>query len=221
MVALRDSRIGKMLDTNTLNTVAESGYVEQWTKNSIVFWEDDDPTGIYVVLSGAVKLIRQRSDGREFLLHMAHPSDVIAEGAVFLGKNPATAVTTEASELFVLPKNDVFPLLETQPGFARYIYEAMAGWLERLVRKIDQITLDDATARIARYLLDLADTQNTTTVALPLKKGDLASLLHMNQATLSRTFRRLQDESIISVTGRTLTILSPEQLDDLTLPPID
>ena len=221
LVALRDSRLGQFVGTETLSALAGRGHVEEWTKNSILFWEDDKPKGIYVVLSGSVKLIRQRADGRELLLHMAHASDVIAEGAVFLGRNPATAVTTTAGELFLLQTQDVLALLETEPRFARYAYSAMAAWLDRLVTKIDQLTLDDATARLSRYLLDLAKSCKCDTVDLPLKKGDLALLLNMNQATLSRTLRRLQDDGHITVDGRTLSIADAEALDRLTLPPLD
>ena len=148
-------------------------------------------------------------------------SDVIAEGALFLGHYPASAVTTEETDLFLLRRDDVFGFLDRSPAFARYVFESMSRWLDRLVKKIDELTLTDATARLSRYLGTLAESGSGRRVVLPVKKGDLAALLNMNQATLSRSFRRLQDDGVIVVRGRAVSILDADALHARTLPPID
>jgi len=219
--AVRNSPMGRKLDEEAIHRIASLGNIECWRKDSIVFWEDQEPKGIYLVLSGAVKLVRHRDDGREMLLHLAEPSDVIAEGALFLGYYPASAITTQNTELFLIRKDDVFELLSTTPKFALHVFDSMAGWLDLLVKKIDRLTLDDATARTVRHLLELRQSEGHDTVTLAVKKGDLAQMLNMNQATLSRTLRTLQDDGLITVDNRTFTLHDPERLRKLMLPPLD
>lgn len=223
MDAVRNSALGRAAGEEVCTILCHEAHVESWRSGSVVFWENDKPRGMFIILRGAMKLVRQREDGREFLLHLADAPDVIAEGALYLNKYPATGITTEACELLLIRQDVVFSLVEGYAGFARYMYESMAGWLDRLVEKIDQLTLDDATARLVRYLFDLPEKtkEGVSFITLPVKKGDLAALLNMNQATLSRTLRRLQDDGLIEVTGRTFHLLDPTALKRLMLPPLD
>ncbi len=218
---IRTSRLGELIGDELSIRIAGAGQLESWRGNSIVFWEGDSPKGIYIVLNGAVKLVRQRDDGRELLLHVAQESDMIAEAALFLERNPVTAITTMATELFLLPKDDVLRLLEESNRFTRHMFNVMSQWLDRHITKIDQLTLDSATSRIISYLLDLRKRQESDEVRLPIKKGDLAAMLNMRQATLSRVLRRLQDEGVLSIEGRVCILQNIPALEALTMPSLD
>ncbi len=218
---VRNSTLGHALDEDAVERISTLGSIERWRRDSIVFWQNQEPRGIHLVLSGGVKLVRQRDDGRELLLHVADPSDTIAEAAIFLGYYPASAITTKDTELLLLQKSDVLELISTSSSFALHVYDAMASWLDLLVKKVDRLILDDATARVVRYLLELRETSGTDTVELRVKKGDLAQMLNMDQATLSRTLRRLQDDGLLDVDHRTFRLHDPDRLRELTLPPLE
>ena len=53
-------------------------------------------------------------------------------------------------------------------------------------------------------------------VNLPIPKGELASNLGTVSETLSRTFRKLSDEGLITVKAREITILDRDSLEDLS-----
>ncbi|MDP8206001.1 MAG: Crp/Fnr family transcriptional regulator [Candidatus Electryonea clarkiae] len=221
------SRIGQKLSENACKDFAGRLEILNCSKNYLLFQEGDIVKGIYIVADGVVKLLRYRSDGNETILHIAKTHDVIAEGALFLGHYPATAITDTETKLLFLRKESAMELLQNHTTFSLYMYESMALWQSRLVSKIDQLTLNDATARIVRYLLGLYEENKPKVmmkkiiVSLPVKKGDLATLLNMNQATLSRTLRRLQDMNLIKVKGRTFELDDLDALEKLTLPPLD
>ena len=52
-------------------------------------------------------------------------------------------------------------------------------------------------------------------ISLPVSKTQLASNLGTTSETLSRTFRKLSDDEIISVQGREIEILDTDRLVDL------
>lgn len=188
--------------------------------------ENRPATSIYLVLEGVVKLTRYTFDGREVVFHFAEPYMLIAEAAIFLGHYPATAVATENSVLLKIRAEDIKSLIEKHPYFASRVFDTMSVWLKRLTNKINQLTLNDATARVCSYLLDLKDLsdeleKNQAKVHLPVKKGDLALMLNMKQGSLSRVFRRLQDASIITVSGRDILIHDFKQLRYLSLPELE
>ncbi|MCB2211964.1 Crp/Fnr family transcriptional regulator [bacterium] len=195
--------------------------------DEMIFQEGDETRGMFLVSGGLVKLVRYTIDGREVILHLAQPYRFIAEAALFLGHYPATAVATEPSELILLRQEDVFDLMDRHPGFMRRIFDAMAIWMKRLVDKIDQLTLNDATARLAHYVLTSLEQEvddgrpGGSKLTLPVKKGELALMLNMNQATLSRALRKLQDEQILAVNGRNFIVRDSLALQKASLPPLE
>jgi len=200
---------------------------QNWPADSVVFQEGDAAAGMYFVARGLVKLARISPDGREAVLTFVEPPGLFAEAAIFIGKYPATATTLADTDLLILRRRDVMELISLHEEFLNFLFSTMARWLQRLVAKIDQLTLSDGTARVARYLLSELDKQRPSLdfkvprVTLPSTKGDLATLLNMNQPSLSRIFRRLQDDKIIEVQGRTIFLNNLEALNQLTLPPLE
>ncbi|MBU4193129.1 MAG: helix-turn-helix domain-containing protein, partial [Proteobacteria bacterium] len=87
--------------------------------------------------------------------------------------------------------------------------------LRLLVNKIDDLSLKEAPARVASYLLLLRSSQDADTFRLDLPKGQIAFYLGTIQETLSRIFKRLTDEGIIAIEGREITILDRERLETL------
>jgi CRP/FNR family transcriptional regulator len=65
-------------------------------------------------------------------------------------------------------------------------------------------------------LLDLAGDE-ATRVELPISKSQLASNLGTVSETLSRTLRKLSDDDVVRVNGKTIEILDYDRLEDLSL----
>lgn len=221
--ALAESRVGKSLGAEVSRDLLERGEIRHWSKGEMIFQETDPVPGLWLVVEGQVKLSRFTADGREVILHMASPFMIIAEAAIFLGKYPASATAMSDCAMVLLRTPMVFELMDAHSAFMRRIFGSMSVWLKKMVDKVDQLTMNDATARLVRYLLDLRHEGNSThdRIELPVKKGELAVMLNMNQATLSRSLRRLQDEGAISVDAKYVDLLDHPKLKKLALPPIE
>jgi CRP-like cAMP-binding protein len=221
------SPFGKAVGDEVCQEILKQIDRQHWPEGSMIFQEGDDAQGMYFVAKGMVKLARISSDGRESILTFVEPPNMFAEAAIFIGKYPVTAIAIADTELLFLHKQKVMELVAKHESFLRFMFGAMARWLQRLVNKIDQLTLSDGTARVARYLLSELEREKPqldykiTRVILPSKKGDLATLLNMNQPSLSRIFRRLQDDNLIKVEGRTIYLYDLDALRRLTLPPLE
>jgi CRP-like cAMP-binding protein len=221
------SEFGKVAGEAVCAEILKAADRQHWPEGSMVFQEGDAASGMYFVAKGMIKLVRISADGRESILTFVEPPNMFAEAAVFIGKYPVTAMTMADTELLFLHKQKVMELVSQHESFLSYLFGAMARWLQRLVSKIDQLTLSDGTARVARYLLtefertkpDLS--HKIARIILSAKKGDLATLLNMNQPSLSRIFRRLQDDHLIKVEGKTIYLYDLEALRKLTLPPLE
>ena len=100
----------------------------------------------------------------------------------------------------------------------------MALWVRRLVGLIEDLVLRDATARVARRLLQADATGGRGAFTLPMLKKDLASHLNLTSETLSRTLRRLAAAGLVeSGEPHRIRILDRAALEDVAagLPPAE
>src|SRR5688500_6194581 len=80
---LARSGIFQGVDSDAAESLAkELEYVEA-RKGEIIFNEGDPGDSLYIVLSGKIKLGRRAADGRQNLIALTGPSDMIGELSLF------------------------------------------------------------------------------------------------------------------------------------------
>jgi CRP/FNR family transcriptional regulator len=91
----------------------------------------------------------------------------------------------------------------------------MSRWVRHLVGLLEDLVLRDATARVARHLIESDETGGQGEFALPMRKKDLASHLNLTSETLSRTLHRLVDCRLIETQGQRIRILEIAKLKEV------
>ncbi len=186
------------------------------TRGELLFSEGDEASGFYVLAEGRVKVYKLSADGKERILHIVHPGSSFAEAAIFGdGQYPAYAEPLQPSRLLFFSKKEFLELLHSKSGIAINMIGGLSRFLRQFASQVEQLTFQDVPARLANYLLELAGDEGRV-VTLPIPKGELASNLGTVSETLSRTFRKLSDEGMITVKGREISILDRDSLEDLS-----
>jgi CRP/FNR family transcriptional regulator len=100
------------------------------------------------------------------------------------------------------------------------IVSGFAKRLRHLNHHIEELTLKDVTKRVAGFILTnhtnskKLSPDNKPFITLDISKNDLAAYLGTIQETLSRTFRRLEEEGMIEVDGRDIYIKDLKKLKE-------
>ena len=189
--------------------------VKEYERGEVLFDEGDMAQGFYIVAAGRVKVYKLSPEGKERILHVVQPGGNFAEAAIFAdGLYPASAEPLEKSTLIFFPKRDFLDLLTAQGRIAINMIGGLSRFLRLFAGQIEELTFRDVPSRLARYLLELSNERNGA-VELPTSKSAIASRLGTVSETLSRTFRKLSDEGLIRVEGKTVVILDAERLSDL------
>lgn len=214
---MRGSGFFENLDEETLLLIRPTARRIHQPKNTVVFNEGDECRGLYIVETGAIKIYKESMDAREHVLHIAMPGDCFGEAALFLGTGyPASAAAVRNSELILLRKDEFLQLLRERPEVSFRLMASMATWAHRLVSSIEALTLKDASARFAAYLLAEASSRTDgVVVELGMPKQVLASHLGMTGETLSRLLARFEAEGLIVSRGRRVQLRSVEGLQEL------
>lgn len=209
------------LDETHLTEVASIAQSRPLTKGETLFSEGEVAQGFYLLASGSLKLCKTSPDGKEKVLHFVYPGETFAEAAFFGdGRYPAEARSLENGAVVFFPKEAFMGLLERNPRFGLNLIVSLSLLLRRFARQIEELTFAEVPARIAGYLIELAERKSTsfqgkTYLDLEMKKGEMASRLGTVSETLSRSFRKMKEEGILEVEGSRVTILDMDRLKAL------
>jgi CRP-like cAMP-binding protein len=102
------------------------------------------------------------------------------------------------------------------PSLALNLLAIMSKKLRQFAAQIENLSLKEIPARLASYLVYLAEEQGSEdAVTLNVSKGQLASLLGTIPETLSRIFAKLSGQNLIRVEGPRILLLDPGGIEDL------
>ncbi len=186
-------------------------------KSEAIFSEGDEGKGFFVVLEGRIKIYKVSAEGKEQILHIFGPGKPFGEVPVFAGqKFPANAQAISKGRLLFFPRAAFVQLITENPSLSLNMLAIMSSKLREFTVQIENLSLKEIPARLASYLIYLADEQQSDElVTLTISKGQLASILGTIPETLSRIFAKLSSQDLINVQGPKITLLDREGLQDL------
>ena len=213
---IRTTSLFEGLTESEIKAVSELIFEKKFGKGETIFFEGDEADGFHLVSSGQIKVFKMNPMGKEHILHIFGPGEPVGEVPVFSRQPfPATAEALIKSTTYYFPRNDFVALIEKNPSIALNMLAVLSRRLRQFANQIENLSLKEVPARLAGYLLYIAEEQDDSDVVrLPVSKGQLASLLGTIPETLSRIFAKMSDEGLIRVDGRSITIVDRDALMD-------
>jgi len=218
---LRNIPLFAELSIQQLRSITSISKLKQFRKNEVLFREDDFYKGFYVLLKGIVKVYKVSSSGKESVVHIVRPLNAFADIPLFEGGNyPVNAEAVEESLALLIPKEKFLDLIRNEPEISLKMLAGFAKRLKSLINQIDDISSKEVPNRLAKYILKELKSSGTDTlpepfVKLSVPKSTIAGYLGTITETLSRTFKKLQDEDIIRVNGKKIFVKDIKRLKEL------
>ena len=201
---LRAAPLFAHVDEGQLERLAALATPVELPAEHTVFLQGDSADAFYVLAAGRVKVFKMLRDGRTATVRHVDAGQTFGEAALFHETYPSSTETMAASRLYRFDTRRVLDLLLAEPQLAVNLLAAMAQLLGLLNRRVEELLLL-VPARLARYLLALADAQLDASaprvVRLPTSKRELAARLGTVPETLSRTFDRLKRGGVIGMSS--------------------
>lgn len=198
------------LDPEELSYVANETQHLAVPRGVIVFNRGDTASNLYMLISGQIKLAVNSPQGTEKVVCIIGPGESFGEAIIFLDQAsfPIYAQATTDSQLLLIPKQVIFTLLERDMTVSRKMLAGLSVRNRQLVQDIESVALLTSTQRLIGYLLQIgAGMEGSGRVTLPASKTMVASLLNLTPETLSRTMLKLQQQGLIEVNGKEITII--------------
>ncbi|MEK8087435.1 Crp/Fnr family transcriptional regulator [Aquabacterium sp. A3] len=188
--------------------VVAGSQVRRVARAALLFEAGQPSEGLFIVLSGQVKLFARADNGQEKVIEVVSQLGHLGESIVF---DHATHVTNARalSETVVLlvPAEVLLHELSQDPALATHMLMGLARRLNAMIRDIEALTLRSSVRRVVDYLLRAQPGQGpSATVSLPFSKSTLASLLSVTPEHFSRILHELQSKGLIAVNRRDIHI---------------
>lgn len=218
---LRNIPLFAELSIQQLREITSVSKLKKFSRHEIIFREGDFYKGFYVLLRGTIKVFKLTSEGRESVIHIVKPLNIFADVPLFEGGNyPVNAEALEESMAIFIPKDKFLEIIRINPEIALKMLAGFAKRLKFLVSQLEDVSIKEVPNRLAKYLLTeikAAGTENYLEPFIELKipKSTIAAYLGTITETLSRTFKKLQNEGIIRVKGKTVFINDIKRLREL------
>ncbi len=213
--ALRRVLFLKQLPDDLLQTLCRAGYEKTLALGEMLFDEGDKCLGLAVVLRGKIKVVKRDSRNREIVLGMETQGASLGDLALFDGGNyPACAEAVQADTIvYLVPRARFEEISRAHPEMSQAAVRALAVESRKLMEMLKAQALHTVRARLAAYLLHAAGEADTFT--LPETNASIGLHVGTVREVISRTLHTLDDEGVICLQGRTVTLLDRARLRSL------
>lgn len=154
VVSLKAQPLFAALDQAELLSLAGRAHLRRYTQGEVLFAEGEACEGLYVLVSGRVKIFKTSASGREQVLAVEEPGSSFAELPVFDGgPYPASASAMSDTEVLFISRADVRALCLERPEVALKILQVVAARQRRVVAVIEELSFTTVRHRLVSWLL--------------------------------------------------------------------
>ncbi len=190
-----------------LNEIDELGSLIEFKSNDVMIDLNQFIKGMPILLSGAIKIMREDFDEGELLLYFLEKGDTCAMTmACCLGdkQSKIRAIAETEGELVMIPIVKMDEWLAKYPSWRRFIFDSYNNRMEEMLVAIDNLAFNDMNERLKKYLLDVASINKGKVVVKTHQ--EIAYELNTSRVVISRLLKALEKEGFLQLNRNEITI---------------
>ncbi len=187
-------------------------------KNDMIFFEEDPGDSCYYLETGLIKIFRISPMGKEPIFFLRRAGELFGLAEVMEGKiRKANAQALAPCVLYEIGKEDFEDLLDARPMLARKVIQVLGRRLRYLGEQVESLMVCDVRTRLVKLLVylcydllpDAESWKHPVTLPMTLTQEQMAAMTGSCQQTVSGILKGLQDEGLIEVRGKIISVRNP------------
>lgn len=186
-------------------------------KSDYLYRDGDKSQALYAVRSGCVKTMTESANGDEQIVGFHLPGELLGLDGFADGTYTCNAMALETSSVCELPLDSLEDLCGRLPGLQKQMRRIMGKEVandHKMLLLLGKMTSEE---RLASFLLSMSSRMEErhwkeSEFNLSMPRQDIANYLGMAVETVSRLFAAFQNDKIIEVDRRHITILEMDRL---------
>jgi CRP-like cAMP-binding protein len=202
-----------LLEESDRATFAAQAQVRRYARGRALMHAGQVPEAVFLLQSGVVKVSDVTPEGRELLLAIRAPGDLVGELAA-LDERPrsASVIALEPVEALVVPIPAFRALLTARPAVAIALIRVIGARLRDADARRIQLGRLASLARVASCLLELCDrfgaeADGSVAIRVALTQEELAGWAGSSLESTGRALRQLRELGWIETRRREIRVL--------------
>jgi len=210
---IRDMTIFSGLDLVKLEEVGALVHIKSFKRKKVIFLEDTPCTTVYVIKTGNVKIYKSLADGREQILNILSPGDMLGFDSLHDDMYSYTAEVIQDVELCALSKDDLVKLLTENPEVNMKFIKVMNRELNRAQERIRDLGLKDAREKVATLLVTLYQSRGKDDKpGFALSRQEISEMVGVAQETVIRILSEFRSDGVILTEGKNIVVKDEDSL---------
>ncbi len=192
-----------------IEEMAEVGHLKTVEEGEKIIEIGDYVTFMPLLISGAIKILREDKDGDELLLYFLERGDTCAMTlSCCLGetKSEIRAVAEKPTQIIMIPIEKMEEWISKYKSWRHFVFESYHTRLTEMLDTIDTIAFLNMDERLMRYLQDKAKINQNE--LLQVTHQEIAYDLHTSRVVISRLLKKLKLEGKIELQRNSIKVLS-------------
>lgn len=204
---LRSHWLLRHLDDRAFDRLYRYVRRENYPRGQTIFSRGDAGQSLLAVVKGRVRISNQGLDGRAVVFDFVDAGEIFGEIALLDGEGrSADATAAEDTELLVLERRDLLPLLERDPKLCLQLLTVLCGRLRRTTEQVEDLLFLVRPARLAKVLIRLAGEYGTKveggiSIDLELSQRELGDLTGMTRESMNRQLTEWRRDGLVDLAG--------------------
>jgi CRP/FNR family transcriptional regulator len=205
-------------DLSTLGAMIKR--VRKLRKGEFVYRIGEPLTSLYAVRSGSAKTCEISATGEVQITGFHLAGELLGVDGISAERHHCDAVALENTEVCEIPYNKLEELAHEIPGLQHQLFKILSCNIVEEGELLLMLGKMNAEERLAACLLSFSRRfdqlgYSGTEFTLSMSRQDLGDYLGLALETVSRLFSRFQDEGLLAVDGRRISILDRDRLAEL------
>jgi len=211
----RAEHFHKLSDAELIDII-QSGQIESYAADEVLFVEGEPCAGLFVLLSGQVHLCKHSIQGHKSIIAMIEPIIMFNEVSnLDEGPNPVTAIAAADSLTWRITPEALKNLIYRYPGLGISLLRILAGRNRLLVSQFEDLSFRPVLARAAKLLLQLSRDGAEVIDRRCYPNHQMAALISTVPEAFSRSLKLLREDDLIVCTAKHIAIQKPKRLSQI------
>jgi CRP-like cAMP-binding protein len=180
-----------------------------------LLFEGDLSDRVVVVVAGAVRVFATASNGREVLVTVAGPGEIMGEMSAVDGQAHSASVNTlDEADVVLVPAASFRALMQRNPRVAFAVAMRLTRELRHNLQQRVGIEALDVPTRLAQTIVALADRLDVRAdgVELPVSQRELAESCGASREAVTKALATFRNRGWVSTDRRSITVIDLEAL---------
>jgi CRP/FNR family transcriptional regulator, cyclic AMP receptor protein len=206
-----------MLTPSQAESVADAVIKRRFKRGELIVEQGKKSNALFIILTGRARVLTTDARGREVILANLAPGDYIGEMSLIDNEPHSATVRSEVqTDVLMLGRVEFARCLPENTSMAYAVMKGLVQRLRHADRKIESLALMDVYGRVARALIEAAETdaQGQAVIRDKVSRQDLAKMVGASREMVSRVMKDLEERGYIE-TLENNSVLIKERLNAL------